>query len=116
MRLGPDLREVLTQSLPPTFRGFPVLVQDAPSDPEVNVPVLAGSNAPSFHSVSIFSLPSFLERIGLEPQPRLDAAFWLTVTEQQLLECTAGPLFRDDHGDLTSLRTQREHYSGLHIG
>lgn len=60
------------------------------------------STPPLPGGVELFTLDGFArDHLGLVPADDLD---WLLLTGQSVLEVTAGPVFRDDIGDLTALR------------
>lgn len=107
---GATLRATVTAALPASFRGFPVRFQDAPGDPGVLVPADPGRTAPLRHRVDITTLEAVGGRLAYTPGDERDPSFWLSVTEQQLLELTAGELFRDDTGQLTRLRSTLAQY------
>ncbi|MEL7976556.1 DUF4037 domain-containing protein [Isoptericola sp. F-RaC21] len=49
-------------------------------------------------------------RLGLDPISDLDAAGWLSLTGQSVLEVTAGAVFHDGPGELTALRQRLAWY------
>lgn len=58
--------------------------------------------------VELHTLQSFVERhLGVDPQDDID---WLLLTGQSVLEVIAGPLFRDDTGEVTALRSKLQWY------
>lgn len=107
---GEKVRELMTGALSPSFHGFPVLFQDAPGDPGVLVPADAMSEAPVRHRVEVTTLDIVRKRLDYAPGDEDDPAFWLSLGDQQLLELTAGEVFRDDSGALTDLRTTLSFY------
>jgi hypothetical protein len=104
------LRDALAESLPTAFQDHPVMFQAAPGEPDVSIPAVPGRDLPTFHRVKVTTLQSFLARLDLDQRSEPDEAFWLTVTEQQLLECTSGLVFRDDDGELTRIRRRLSYY------
>ena len=108
--VGKSLRDLMTSALPSTFHGFPVLFQDAPDDPGVLVPANPASDAPLHHRVEVTTLDAVRGRLDFAPGDEDDPAFWLSISDQQLLEVTAGEVFRDDSGALTRLRTSLAFY------
>ena len=58
--------------------------------------------------VELFTFAAFVEaHLGRVPRDDID---WLLLTGQSVLEVVAGPVFRDDIGELTSLRTMLQWY------
>lgn len=89
----------LRDRLPPTVEGFPTHYWGFPDE------ALGMAVDGDRHGVQVTSLPELLERhLGIRSTDEIDVPMWLTVTEQQLLELTAGPLFRDDVGEVTPAR------------
>ncbi|HWV22962.1 MAG TPA: DUF4037 domain-containing protein [Thermomicrobiales bacterium] len=103
--VGASLRGKISAALPSTFRGFPVLFHDSPGEPGVLVPADLLRDAPLRHRVEVTTFDGIGEKYGYAPGDEDDPAFWLTVTDQRLLELTAGDVFRDDLGELTRLRS-----------
>ena len=89
-----DLRERLERDLPDEFDGHPVRFPT--------------SWKPQGHQVDVHTVDGFaLSRLGVIP---LDAIDWLLLTGQSVLEVVAGPVFHDDTGMLTALRTRLHWY------
>ena len=58
--------------------------------------------------VELHTLQTFVdEHLGADPQDEID---WLLLTGQSVLEVIAGPVFRDDTGELTALRSKLAWY------
>lgn len=58
--------------------------------------------------VELFTLASFVRaHLGVDPQDDTD---WLLLTGQSVIEVIAGPVFRDDNGELTALRSKLQWY------
>lgn len=58
--------------------------------------------------VELFTLESFVgAHLGVDPHDDID---WLLLTGQSVLEVIAGPVFRDDTGELTALRSKLAWY------
>ncbi len=99
------LHELFRRELPPTIAGYPTSF--APSDEEEGIAHLtvASENEPIDHRVVITSAEAWLaERHGISSLDDLTPATWLTLSEQRLLETTAGRIFRDDIGTITAIR------------
>lgn len=61
-----------------------------------------GPTPPVPDGVEVFTFASFVDaHLGQVPRDDID---WLLLTGQSVLEVTAGPVFRDDVGDLRALR------------
>jgi len=87
-----NVRARLDARLPDTFRGWPVRFYRWQTD-KVE------------HHVEVTTLHDWLDRhLGLDPRPSPDAAAWLALPQQLLLEVTGGAVFRDDMGELTRVR------------
>jgi len=101
--------DVLNRRLPARVAGFPTRFTDSPLEP--GTPVLDPDATHGRHGVRVGTVARLVKELGvdaladvLEPD-RLDPAFWLTVSEQHLLEVTAGLVWRDDLGTLTRVRS-----------
>lgn len=63
------------------------------------------------HRVEVATPRGFAtSRLGLDPTTDLDAAGWLALTGQSVLEVTAGAVFRDGPGELSALRERLAWY------
>ncbi|MFC8600585.1 DUF4037 domain-containing protein [Isoptericola sp. NPDC057191] len=63
------------------------------------------------HRVEVTTPRAFARsRLGLDPVTELDAAGWLSLTGQSVLEVTAGPVFHDGPGELTAVRERLAWY------
>lgn len=63
------------------------------------------------HRVEVATPRGFAaSRLGLDPTTDLDAAGWLALTGQSVLEVTAGPVFHDGPGELTAIRERLRWY------
>lgn len=87
-----SLRARIDARLPDTFRGWPVRFyrwQTDKVEPHVEVA----------------TLHNWLQgHLGLEPRPSMSTSAWLATPQQLLLEVTGGLVFRDDTGELTTVR------------
>jgi hypothetical protein len=90
-----EVQGLVASSLPSAYRGLPT----------VWFSLSAGKPT---HHVEIADIGAWLSgklpSIPQDPMSTPDAATWLTLPQQHLLQLTAGAVFRDDLGDLTRLR------------
>lgn len=69
----------------------------------------AGRRRP--HGVSVRTLASLLsDLLGIDSLAGLDPATWMSIPSQSLLEFTAGPVLRDDVGQLSRARAELAFY------
>lgn len=100
-----DVLAVIDEALPETVLGVPVDFPGStnlPDDEETH----RNSPAQRVHGVTVTSVRE-LQRdlLGTEDDPRRwDHTRWLTTPRQSLLEFTAGPVLRDDLGELSATR------------
>ncbi len=87
----------VSQALPATFRGWPVRFgwDDVAVDHHVAV-VAPG--------------PWLASRLGVDPTNTLTHLDWLSMPHERLAEVTRGPVFRDDSGALTTVRSRLAWY------
>lgn len=98
------LKSYFLVSLPDTIMGFPTRFVALADEPSVRM-AKADDRADAQHRVHVMTLADMLdEHLGIRGMAEIDTATWISVTEQQLLEITAGEVFRDDTGDLTASR------------
>jgi hypothetical protein len=73
------------------------------------VTVITEQNTPPLpDGVELYTHRHFVtSHLGCDPQDDID---WLLLTGQSVLEVIAGPVFRDDTGELTELRTKLQWY------
>lgn len=65
----------------------------------------------STHHIEVATAQQWLAaRLPTIPWDRADAAAWLSIPQQHLLQLTAGELFRDDLGDMSRLRADYAWY------
>jgi len=87
-----SVRARLDAHLPDTFQGWPVRFYRWQTD-KVE------------HHVEVTTLHDWLQNhLGLDPRPSMDTSAWLATPQQLLLEVTGGLVFRDDTGELTTVR------------
>ncbi|HEY9410205.1 MAG TPA: DUF4037 domain-containing protein [Jiangellaceae bacterium] len=100
-----DLRRLLGERLPKQVRGWPTHFQrsDDPHDPVGRMTLTDG---PVEHRVTVADVGTWAgATLGFDPataEPTVRD--WLATPQQKLAETTAGEVFRDDLGELTSLR------------
>jgi hypothetical protein len=101
--LMPRIDAVLARELPRSFAGYEVLVAHGADMP--------GEEQQVSHRAAPTTLRAFLrEQIDHELGGPLDAADWLTISSQKLLELTAGAVYYDGVGELTALRERLSYY------
>jgi hypothetical protein len=96
----------LDTALPVAFHGIPIDLEpsvDLPGDtPEFHN--VAGSGRT--HGIRIDTLTSVLQaNLGIATIDQFNIPAWLTTPQQSLLELISGPLFRDDIGDFSRVRS-----------
>lgn len=88
----------LASDLPESFLGLPTRF------------AFSGDTA-ARHHVHVSSPRAFaVERLGFDPSAPMTAVDWLSVSGQAALEIVAGPVFVDDTGDITRIRTALRQY------
>jgi Domain of unknown function (DUF4037) len=86
------VRERIARDLPPTFDGFETVW-------------FSLATGMVTHHVQVTTLAEWIiQTVGLDPRAGMDAAAWLGLPQQRLLNVTAGRVFRDDTGELTGVR------------
>ncbi len=94
----PQIRRVLEQKLPESYRGFPV-----------RFPVTWDSS--HAHQVEVATVADFaVSRLGADPTGEMSAVDWLVLTGQSVLEVTAGPVFADRTAELARVRATLRRY------
>jgi hypothetical protein len=99
-----EIYEVLANELPVEFAGYPTNFgpPDAGGGSRLLVPVERG---PVAHRVDVETVSGFmLEEIGFDPLVSVEIADWLVTPSQRLLSVTAGEVFADPIGELTTAR------------
>jgi hypothetical protein len=101
--LADTLRETLRAALPGAFYGFPIAM-DGPGSAPVR-------RDPRHSAVWVTTCREHCwESLRYDVAAPLDAADWLTISSQLLLEMTAGAVFHDGVGELTALRARLAYY------
>jgi Domain of unknown function (DUF4037) len=99
-----DIERVLAHELPSSFAGLPTNFGPPlePGGARLLEPVKQG---PVAHRVEASTVGGFCrDQIGVDPLERLEPADWLVTPAERLLELTAGEVFADPVGDLTTVR------------
>jgi Domain of unknown function (DUF4037) len=92
------LHERLAQGLPREFCGYSVAIRASTGD---TVP----------DRLMVGTLRDFIQKLcALDCREPLDAADWLTIPSQRLLEITSDAVFHDTVGDLTAIRQTLDYY------
>jgi hypothetical protein len=92
-----EVRRMLDQRLPESFRGWPVRY--------------GWDAVPVGHHVVVTALRSWCAgQFGLVPSDGLNALDWLLIPQQKLLEATRGAVYADPTGALEALREQLAWY------
>jgi hypothetical protein len=103
-----DIVTTLSKELPKTFHGYPT--NFAPTENE-HVRHMAVTDGPVFHRVDITSLDAWLTgHLGFDPRDAITTRDWLATPTQTLAEITAGAVFHDHTGELTSARSHLAWY------
>lgn len=95
----------LAELLPPDMFGFPTRFSTHPDGT-----LFADANG-QHHRLAVTSIARLLrDTLGIDAREELDAAVWLSIPMQHLLELTSGAVFVDDFGDLSDLRHRLSFY------
>ncbi|HEU5476194.1 MAG TPA: DUF4037 domain-containing protein [Actinophytocola sp.] len=102
-RHGPDVVTMLSNELPKTFYGYPTNFASAGDE---RIRHMALTDGPVFHRVEVTSLDVwFTDNLGFDPRDVITTLDWLSTPTQTLAEVTAGALWHDHTGELTSARS-----------
>jgi hypothetical protein len=102
-RYADQMNAALRQALPTVFAGLEMQWRQPGVD-------LHDTREKALYHVSVGTVSGALRFLGgLDALPLGDVD-WLRVSEQHLLEFTAGAVYRDDVGELTRARAQLAHY------
>lgn len=103
-----DIVTALSQELPKTFYGYPT--HFVPTDNE-HVRYMEVTDGPVFHRVEVTSLEVWLAtNLGFDPREVVATLDWLATPTQILAEFTAGAVFHDEPGELTTARARLSWY------
>ena len=109
--LGPkaDVVQALAEELPVSFEGYSTHF-GAPG-PDGARHLERVESGPVSHRVDITTVREFIQQhLGFDPLAAVAARDWLVTPSQALLEITAGEVFADPIGELTSMRRALEWY------
>lgn len=105
------IASVMGVHLPETIAGYSTRYVESPLEAGMKVLPEVAEGRQMGHGVIIGTLGQFLmSTCGLRSTERIDAATWLTMSEQHLLEVTRGGAWRDDLGELTKARADLAWY------
>ncbi|HWB38249.1 MAG TPA: DUF4037 domain-containing protein, partial [Rugosimonospora sp.] len=100
-RLATELDDLFSRELPPTFAGFPTHFSRAAD----GVHVMAPASGPVRHRIILTDPPTwYAHRLGFLPYQGIRLLDWLATPTQLLLEETAGAVYHDSPGTLTTAR------------
>lgn len=107
---GQQIRSVLAENLPLSFRGYPTSWSAPDPTDNGNQMLRAVAEGSVNHRVEAFTLNGFFDRyMGIDTQKPLTARDWLTLPWQKLRSVVAGQVFRDDLG-LAAIRNRLKWY------
>jgi len=93
------------RSLARSVAGFPTSTAEFETEPGTRHMIESNDGVPVEHLIAITSPRRWLNsQLGIDALDGLDAATWVTLSEQALLETTSGAIFRDDMGSITAIR------------
>lgn len=104
---GKELDDALRSELPRQVHGYPTNFSRHPDGTRVMQVIEDG---PVDHWVSVYTVRSFFEPLGVDPEFELRAVDWLTIPEQVLCSLTAGRVFHDGLGQLEAVRARLSYY------
>ena len=101
--LAEEIRTCLAERLPLNFQGYSTHFVENEGDNTFSRKTRLMH--PVHHRIDVLTVEAFCKkRLGVANAASLSVANWLAVPSQALLELTAGKVFHDDVGELTSLR------------
>jgi hypothetical protein len=107
-RYAQDVVTTLSNELPKTFYGYPT---NFASTGNGHVRHMEVTDGPVFHRVDVTSLDAWLtNHLGFDPRHAVTTLDWLSTPAQTLAEITAGAVFHDQTGELTSARSRLTWY------
>ncbi|MET7322773.1 DUF4037 domain-containing protein [Streptomyces sp. NPDC005549] len=107
-RHGTAIKKLLSARLPKTFHGHPTHFADTA---EAGIKVMQAADGPVHHRVDITDPATwFTAQLGFDPGRHITALGWLATPTQRLAEVTAGAVFHDGLGQLTSARAHLAWY------
>ena len=104
---APLITAALAEELPATFRGYPTLSEF----PGAARALEASEAGASQHQVKVYTWSAFiLVQLGIESTTTLHPLDWLLMSDQALLEVTAGAVYHDGLETLNRGRSQLAYY------
>jgi hypothetical protein len=105
------LHEIFRHELPRLVAGYSTSFVASTEEAGITHLAATPATSPIEHRVTITSAERWLaDRHGLSSLTDLNPATWITLSEQRLLESTAGQIFRDDIGTVTAMRQALDWY------
>lgn len=102
-RSAKDMMQTLREMLPKQFKGFDMMWLAPGAD-------VISTKETKLYTISVATIPLLLRSFGIAALPLKDDGDWLKLSEQRLLEFTAGKIYRDDSGELTKARELLTYY------
>ena len=103
------LNRMLASELPSEFRGFPTCF--SPPDAAGHRRPQPDARPPIDHLIEIGSVAGYSRKLlGFDPLAGMSVRRWLIAPQERLLELSAGEVFVDTVGELTSLREHLAYY------
>jgi len=108
LRLKANISRVLSEKLPPTFRGYSTHFGMSESGSWTALNAKKGELIQ--HRIDIFTIQSFFEDyLGINPYSKLSEIDWLVLSEQKLKTIESGKIFHDQLG-LDKIRKKFSYY------
>src|SRR5262245_35496151 len=99
--LGEEISALLAEKLPKQFRGLSTHFEP----PSGRVRVMTPTDGLVAHRVVVTDTGSwFTEQLGFDPRSGVTSFDWLATPSQRLAEVSAGAIFHDATGELSTLR------------
>ena len=103
-----QIDRALGEALPFEIRGYPTHFGRHEDGTKVMAPT---DSRPFDHDVQLFTVEQFFSHVlGFDPTGEIQPVDWLGVTENRLLQVTAGRVFHDGLGQLEPLRAKLGYY------
>lgn len=103
------IHDVLRERLPSLFHGYSVHF-GAPDAQGIRVAAMR-ETGPVEHKVEVSTLERFcMERLGVDPRGGVSLQDWLMLSQQTILEFTAGRVYHDGLDELEEIRAQLAYY------
>jgi len=98
-----DIMQAFRELLPTQFKGFDMMWLEPGAD-------VVSTKTVKLYTIGVATIRLLLHSFGIAALPPKDDADWLKMSEQRLLEFTAGKIYRDDSGELTKARELLKYY------